>query len=171
MGQWHCTANGAKYGPVELDVLRQWIVEGRVGPAELVWTEGMPAWQPAASVPELASAATDVAGGPIVGPGFAYPQYYYPAALPNASGTVPSLVCGIIATALGCFCIGTIVSLVLGMLAIAAGKSARGDIAASPQSYGGRGMATAGLVLGIIGLCLGVLDFVYLVFTIAVFRF
>jgi len=165
MGQWHCTVNGTKYGPIELEVLRQWIAEGRVRPGDLVWTDGMAAWQPAASVAELGGAAP----GPEPAPQAAYPQPYYPTVLPNATGAVTSLVCGIIGAALGCICLGTIVSVILGIVAIQQSRQARDQIAMNPLSYGGKGMTTAGLVLGIIGLCLGVLDIIYFLVVLAAF--
>ena len=49
MGQWYCHTGGQQYGPIEEFVLRQWIAEGRVRPEDLVWSPGMPAWQPVVS--------------------------------------------------------------------------------------------------------------------------
>lgn len=60
----------------------------------------------------------------------------------NAPGAVASLVLGIV----GLFCFG----IVLGILAIIYSGKARKAIAANPGVYTGGGMATAGLILGII---------------------
>jgi hypothetical protein len=68
----------------------------------------------------------------------------------NAPGAVASLVLGII----GMFFCGVI----FGPLAIAQASSARRAINSDP-TYGGGGMATAGMVLGIIGLVLFMLYF------------
>jgi len=204
MSQWHCTAGGTKYGPVELDVLRQWLNEGRVKPADLVWTEGMAEWQPASTVVELqiaapggiagasalpsadptagspAGAATDPfasAGAPASAPsaasspaafggqpGIAGAQPgYYPAALPNAPGAVTGMVCGIIGAAVVMSCFGGIASLILGIVALQQSKKAKATIAMYPGSYGGAGMATAGYVLGIVSIILGILCILYLV--------
>jgi len=46
---WYCHVNGQQYGPVDLEALREWIVQGRIGPADNVWREGMAAWTPAAA--------------------------------------------------------------------------------------------------------------------------
>ncbi len=62
--------------------------------------------------------------------------------LPNAPGAVASMVCGII----GIFCVG----LVLGIIALVMGIGAKKKIQQNPGMYGGNGMATAGVVLGII---------------------
>ncbi len=56
MRQWHCFVGGQQYGPLGEDVLRSWIAEGRVRPTDLVWSEGMAQWAPAASVPGLCPA-------------------------------------------------------------------------------------------------------------------
>ena len=60
-----------------------------------------------------------------------------------------SMILGIV----GLFCI----PIILPVLAIVLGVQARNEIDRSPGTYKNRGMATAGLVLGIIGLAFGVL--------------
>lgn len=82
------------------------------------------------------------------------PPYYYPppVQLPNAPGAVSSLVCGIVGVVLCWTCLG---GLILGIVAIMQSKKAKQNIAAYPGQYGGAGMATAGLVLGIIATALG----------------
>jgi len=52
------------------------------------------------------------------------------------------MVCGIVGT--------VVVGLVLGIIAIVLAVKARRAIAAEPERYSGQGMATTGLVLGII---------------------
>ena len=51
--QWFCLIGDRQYGPVELDTLRAWLREGRLGPGDYVWGEGMPQWAPVSSIPEL----------------------------------------------------------------------------------------------------------------------
>ena len=53
MAQWYCHVSGARYGPVPEEALRRWIAEGRVGPGDYVWTDGMAAWAVAGSLPGL----------------------------------------------------------------------------------------------------------------------
>lgn len=50
MAQWHCTVGGKQFGPVEREILLQWAAEGRLSPGDLVWSEGMDSWQPAATM-------------------------------------------------------------------------------------------------------------------------
>ncbi len=75
--------------------------------------------------------------------------YSYAGPKENAPGAVGSLVCGIFAV----LCCGFI----LGIVAIVLGNSAKGKIRDNPQLYTGGGMATAGIVLGILGIIKDVL--------------
>lgn len=61
----------------------------------------------------------------------------------------PALICGIIGLVLGLSCgLGGLV----GIAGIVNGRKARADIDADPQRYTGRGMASAGIGLGVAGL-------------------
>lgn len=51
MREWHCHIGGQQYGPVSDDGLRDWIRQGRVTPADLIWSAGMAEWAPAGTVP------------------------------------------------------------------------------------------------------------------------
>jgi hypothetical protein len=161
MADWHCTVNGTKYGPVPLEQLRQWIAEGRVTACDLVWTEGMASWQAASSVAALADAAPPGGAAPVPSAPPAPPGYYTGAVLPNAPGAVGGMICGIVGTVLSCMCFGSIVSIILGIVAIQQSRKARDLIAMNPLAYGGRGMASAGMVLGIISICLGAISTLY----------
>jgi len=68
----------------------------------------------------------------------------------TAPGATASLVCGIIGILFSCVCF---IGLILGIVAIVKANEARRAIAEDPR-YSGQGMATAGLVLGIISLAL-----------------
>lgn len=71
------------------------------------------------------------------------PDGVYHGPMMNAPGAVASLVCGIISLL---FC-----GLIFGIIAISQASKAKRMIAENP-TYGGGGMATAGQVLGVIGL-------------------
>ncbi|MHC4983302.1 MAG: DUF4339 domain-containing protein, partial [Planctomycetota bacterium] len=62
MGEWYCVVKGTRRGPISLESLRQYLREGRLEAADLVWTEGMANWTPAAQVPELSQ---DAPGEPV----------------------------------------------------------------------------------------------------------
>jgi hypothetical protein len=53
MAWWYYAQQGQQRGPVELPELQQLLSSGQVSGQELVWTEGMPQWQPAAQVPAV----------------------------------------------------------------------------------------------------------------------
>jgi len=72
MKTWHCSIGGRPYGPVSQDELKKWIAEGRVGPADLVWHEGMAEWAVAHTVPEFFPEGAPLAMAslvPVVPPG------------------------------------------------------------------------------------------------------
>jgi hypothetical protein len=69
--------------------------------------------------------------------------------MPNAPGSVPALVLGIIGVAFSwCYAIGLVPSII----GLVFGIKARKALAESPTKFQGKGMATAGFVLSIIGI-------------------
>jgi len=59
--QWYLNVNGTNYGPFAVDLLRSMIPTGQFGAQTMVWREGMPAWLPACTVPDLATLFTPAA--------------------------------------------------------------------------------------------------------------
>ena len=53
--EWHYAKDGNQLGPVSASELKQLAASGTLGPADLVWNEGMSAWKPASSVEGLIS--------------------------------------------------------------------------------------------------------------------
>ncbi len=59
--------SGGQYGPARGDIMRKWVVEGRVSGDSLVWREGFPEWKSAAQLfPSLAGVGTPAV--PAAGP-------------------------------------------------------------------------------------------------------
>lgn len=56
--RWFYIDDGARQGPLELEDVRQQVVDGVVGPDTWVWADGMPTWMAAAEVPALIPPAT-----------------------------------------------------------------------------------------------------------------
>ena len=64
MEQWFAHIAGQQYGPVSREELIQWLREGRLGPQDLVWRDGMANWLPAGTVPELSGVGPGPQGAP-----------------------------------------------------------------------------------------------------------
>jgi hypothetical protein len=78
-----------------------------------------------------------------------YPPPYQPMAQPNSTTAIISLIAGILGL--------TAFPIVGSIVAVVTGHMAKGEIARSNGTIGGGGLATAGLILGYIGLGLFVL--------------
>lgn len=57
MSDWYFLRDGGQFGPLSWQNLWQHGQKGELRPADLVWTEGMPEWRAAASIPGLFPAA------------------------------------------------------------------------------------------------------------------
>jgi hypothetical protein len=156
---WFYTMGGQQQGPVPLDHLKHWLTSGQLQPTELVWRDGMPNWIAAQEVPELqgfapamtgaAAAAFQQAQQPV---GYAQPvnyqtQYYGQDAriLSQVSQARTAMICGII----GVFCL--FIGFIFGLIAVIQASLALGSMK-NTRSEEGKGMAIAGLVLGILDI-------------------
>jgi len=50
MAEWFANISQQQYGPVEEGVLHDWVVQGRLGPYDLIWSQGMARWVQAVTV-------------------------------------------------------------------------------------------------------------------------
>jgi hypothetical protein len=119
-------ADGQEYGPVNAEVLRQWIAQRRANATTSVRTEGGGDWKPLSSFPEFAEA---LAAGPPASP--ALPP---PGPVRTSRLAIASLVCGI----LGFLCLPALASVVLGIMALVRINKSQGQLR-------GQGLAIAGL--------------------------
>jgi hypothetical protein len=132
-------ADGKQYGPISADQLRQWVAEGRANSQTMVQAAGTTEWRPLASIPEFFSLS--------VPPTSVLPAQNSPLALAG-------FICSIISVTIGlCCCYGFPFNLVGIGLSIAGLVQVR----TQPERFQGRGLAIAGLVLGILSILLGVL--------------
>lgn len=124
-------ADSKQYGPVSADVLRQWILEGRVNARTQIKPEGGTEWQTLASVPEFA---------PLFGPasqgGLGQPVSGAPVPAKTSALAVSSLMLGI----LGLFTCGitALAGLVLGIVSLTRVNRSVGQLS-------GKGLAIAGI--------------------------
>lgn len=133
----------AEYGPVSAEALRQWIAEGRANAQTLIQAAGATEFKPLAQFPEFQQALAAAAAG--------RPPAAAPAAIPgdgtpeNKSLAVTSLVLGILSFFL--FLLSAIPAIITGHMALS-------RIRREPARYSGRGLATAGLVLGYLNIAM-----------------
>lgn len=142
---WFYSQGGAHAGPVTFQDLQRMAAQGEIGPDSLVWKSGMAGWVASRQLPDLVfpgqgapPSVLAVAPHPYPAPGISV----YSNTLPRTSGlAVASLVLGILV-----LCgIGSLLATIFGAVSL-------GQIARSNGTLTGKGMAVAGLVLGIIGL-------------------
>ncbi|GAA5482520.1 GYF domain-containing protein [Haloferula sargassicola] len=172
MSQWYYSHDGQQKGPVPVSELSRLASAGDFDPeTDLVWREGMPDWQPAVTVDDLpfgkpadpVPVETVEASAP--GPSPYQSPVEAPAPTPAPASTAPvpvataglaiaSLVCGVI----GFFtCFLWCLAIPAAVAAIITGHMAVSKIKAEPERLKGKGLATAGLVSGYLGLLLAVL--------------
>lgn len=72
--QWFFGINGQNVGPLTLDVARQFVTMGQIRADTICWTQGLPAWAPAATVPALAGMFMQASAGPPPMPGMPPPM-------------------------------------------------------------------------------------------------
>ena len=65
---WYYAQSGQQRGPVELAELQGLLASGQLAAQDLVWTEGMAQWQPAAGVPQVMPTAPAAAIPPVPQP-------------------------------------------------------------------------------------------------------
>lgn len=135
-------ADGRQYGPVPEEKLRQWIAEGRANAQTQALAESATEWKPLGTLTEFAGHFA-----PSVPPTIRPPSY--PAQKTN-SYAMAGLIFGILAFL--CCC-----KVLFGTLGIIFSLIGLSQINQYPQSYEGRGIAIAGLVLSILSLLLAFL--------------
>jgi hypothetical protein len=158
--QWYYAEENQQRGPVTLEALQGLVQDGRVGPRNLVWTEGMKDWQEAQTVAELrppvppsqeTGRSAPVPPPPPSSASSPRPINYH-TPIPRSPSTykgiaIASFVVALVGLLLACVGVGFIfgiIALVLSIVAMSGMK--RGG---NPD---GQGLAIAGMVIAIIDL-------------------
>ena len=159
MAQWYSGRDGQQYGPFEEAQMKSMVADGRVLSTDLVWCEGMPQWVPAASVPELFG-SEGLAPDADRRPGFqqqgirAQPLDYGGGVYSAAESFRGQAQTAMILSLVGILCI----RIICGPLAIVFASLALSGMKRSGNEDG-KGMAKAGLIIGIIDVALSLLSF------------
>jgi hypothetical protein len=159
MANWYYSRGNQQLGPVESHGLQTMLQRGEVLPTELVWTEGMAKWTPAAQVAALRTVAPPPQFAPSapMPPNMAPPLgYQYPPSPYGYAGNQPVDETGKATTAL----VLGVVSLVAWFCPIVGfGVSITGPVMGSKgKQSSARGQAIAGIVLNTIGLILTIIN-------------
>ena len=79
MSDYHVSRNGTKLGVYPEQETREYFAQGRIGPSDLVWREGMAAWLPAGQV-----------FGPVAAPAFPDEPPQSPVSPPVVAAAAPT---------------------------------------------------------------------------------
>lgn len=157
---WYYAKNGSQQGPLPIEDLKGRIARGEIAMTDLAWCEGMSDWKAVGEIPQL---KVEMPVAPVPVEVLEPSPYIAPVApapvassAPVISGQPPSqgvaigsMVCGILGFVGCCF---WPVAGPLAIVAIVLGFVAMGKVKADPSSFGGKGMAKAGVILGFLGL-------------------
>ena len=141
-------ADGREYGPVSAEPLRRWIAEGRANAETRTRAEGAAEWKPLAQLPEFSLLFAPL-----------HPPLYWSPRKTNPFA-VTGLVLGILSITGGLCCYGlpfNILGAVFSIIALT-------QIHNHPETYNGKGMAIAGLLLSLLGILImfGLIGFIAL---------
>ena len=154
MTQWYISIDGQQYGPIDDEQLHQWVEQEKVHRHDLLWSEGMDAWQPAETVPGLFVAA----------PGAPPPLSPVPPAVtqderrgvsagrPHRGGVI--LAFGIL---------GMLLCVVFGIIAWVMGNHDLQAMREGRMDPSGRSLTEAGRVIGIISVALRVAALIFFI--------
>jgi len=138
-------ADGKIYGPVNAELLRQWLAEGRANAQTRTHAEGAAEWKPLGTLPEFAGFFVPQTP-PLISP--LPPAAFAPGQLPktNSYATL-GLIFGILSLTCCCGFPFNILGLVFSLVALS-------QINRHPEIYEGRGLAIAGVILSAAGFIL-----------------
>ena len=138
-------ADGREYGPISLDILRQWIAEGRANAETKVLVENATEWRKLGELPEFAPPTPSTPPSPPVAPA---PISALPSSPRTNSLAITGLVLGIVSITVGLCCYG----LPFNLAGAVCSAVALAQIKKDPQHERGEGIAIAGLILSILSL-------------------
>ncbi len=131
--------DGKEYGPVPADEVRRWMDERRVQPNSLVRAEGSTEWKSLSSFPELASLhASGISPAP-------FATSTTPLRTYQGNGMATS---GLVLSCFALVCCGCLPVAILGIVFSSLGLSQ----ANRDPEQSGKGIAIAGLVVGVVAL-------------------
>jgi Domain of unknown function (DUF4190)/GYF domain 2 len=163
MAQWFYGENNQQFGPIEDAEFYRLIAAQRITATTKVWRDGMAGWAGLADAQASGQVNPTAA---VSGPSVYFPQpgnSPYGVPIPQASGlAIASLVTGIFGL-ISCLSF-------LGIPAVICGHMALFQIAKSPLTRNGRGMAITGLVCGYVMILMLIAALIFFVWGFAEFQ-
>ncbi len=151
MTKWYAYTGGRQYGPVSDEQLARWLHEGRVGPEDFVWREGMLQWARPQEVAELSDlTAAGSAAGARRGPWPPDPAFAESAG-PAQSPSVP----GVLWVGVGIYAVLFLIGCGIGFAEGAAGHDPGADMELACVVGALAMLLLAADVVGIVMACLG----------------
>ncbi len=147
---WFVARGETHHGPLQAADLQRMIDAGELGPNSLIWKNGLADWVPASQVSGLWF-------GTAAGPSAAIPAAASHPTPTTSSPAYPQQPAQISALAVASLVLGLLWLLGIGsLLATIFGAVASSQISRSGGTLTGRGLALAGLILGILGLAVAI---------------
>lgn len=146
--------NGQQLGNFSEEEVREGLQTGKLLPTDLGWHEGLADWQPLSSlaiVGGIAPPPAPLGTLPGVNPMVAAPR--------NSGLALASMICGIVGLVGMCCYLGV----PCGIAAVICGHMANAEIKRAAGAVEGKGMATAGLITGYIGISLTIIMAIFAV--------
>ena len=156
---YYLARNNEKTGPFSLEQLREMWRAGAVNPQTLFWEQGMSDWQPLELIADARLTTTAVTTlAPALSSGGPSPSM--------PPGAYLSLLLALFGPVLFAFIpvVGWLIGGGMMVAAVICGHAARTVIRQSGGRLPGKGIATAGLILGYLGMACGLLFVASLVF-------
>jgi len=141
-------ADGNEYGPISAGQVRQWMEEGRLNGQSKIQVDGTGVWKQLRDMPEF---ATLLPPPPPPVP----PKPPGAPRLPSLAGVPPNNPVAAWALGTGIASLACCFLPILSPVSIVLGAVAHSQLNQNPNQ-GGRGLATAGIVLGCISMVMGV---------------
>ena len=135
--------DGREYGPVPLDDLKKWILEGRLNRSTRVLSESDSEWRMLDQIPVLADMLP-----PPVAP---FPNVEFHTGPKTNQFALVGLILGILSVTLGLCCCDGIPFSLPGLVVSIIGLR---QVKADPSRHSGKGLAIAGLILCILSILL-----------------
>jgi len=161
MADWYYVSNGQQLGPIAIDALRELAASGQLQAGDAVWTQGMPAWQPAGQTAGIlaAGAPSSLPSGTIP---YATPAPYLPPqpSIGDDAGVRWLLPVGRSGWAIAAGYLGLFSFVIFpAPLALICALLAIREIRRNPRRHG-LGRAIFGLIMGVLGsIVLGIMVF------------